>query len=264
MKKIDNFGSLEGRELLRNVFKELRYEKQRSAFASLVATWRLATSEIDLEKYANDELQVMHSLGFWKGTSIWLEEVVNRFYFTTINSFAYFGAAILLVLVGVRRFSDHVSDNVVIAGIIFEAILLFFMFFVMLFTPNDEISDTSKNDELDSKQELINEVGEISRDFAAATLQLEKLTEKMNNMLDLQNEALNQVSSIAKSFVDISLPNPQLIEIMRETNQNLNNFNEKIKDLSKTIDELKQEQISIAIRKELEQILAKRIISDDN
>jgi len=264
MKKIDNFGSLEGRELLRNVFKELRYEKQRSAFASLVATWRLATSEIDLEKYANDELQVMHSLGFWKGTSIWLEEVVNRFYFTTINSFAYFGAAILLVLVGVRRFSDHVSDNVVIAGIIFEAILLFFMFFVMLFTPNDEISDTSKTDELDSKQELINEVGEISRDFAAATLQLEKLTEKMNNMLDLQNEALNQVSSIAKSFVDISLPNPQLIEIMRETNQNLNNFNEKIKDLSKTIDELKQEQISIAIRKELEQILAKRIISDDN
>lgn len=263
MKKIDNFGSIEGRELLRNVFKDLRYEKQRSAFESLFATWRLATSEIDFEKLVKEDIQVMHSLGFWKGTSIWLEEIVNRFYFTTINSFVYFGAAILLVLVGVRRFSDHVSDDVVIAGIIFEAILLIFMFFVMLFTPNDDISDYTKNEELESKQELLNEVGEISRDFAAATLQLEKLSDKISNLIDLQNEALSQISAISKSFVDLSMPNPQLVNIMKETNQNLSDFNERIKSLSKSIEELKQEQITLAIRKELEQLLAKRIISDD-
>lgn len=261
MRKIDNFGSVSGRQLLRDIFKDLRYEKQWSSLAALMATWRLATSEIDLEKFTNDEVQIIHSLGFWRGTAIWLEEIVNRFYFSTINSFVYFGAAILLVLVGVRRFSDHVSDEVVIAGIIFEAILLIFMFFVMLFTPNDEIS--TKNEELDAQKELLDEVGEISRDFAATSMQLETLTDKLNNLISLQNETLIQVSALAKSFMDISQPNPELIKIMQQTNESLAEFNIKIKELSKFLQEIKHEEIQLAVRKELEKIIANKLLNNE-
>ncbi|MCX8054609.1 MAG: hypothetical protein N3A67_02950 [Ignavibacteria bacterium] len=264
MKKIDNFGAITGRRLLQDIFKSLRYEKQWSSFSALLATWRLATREIDLEKYTNEDIQIIHSLGFWRGTAIWLEEIVNRFYFSTINSFAYFGAAILLVLVGVRRFSDHVSDDIVLAGIIFEAVLLLFLFFIMLFTPNEEIaSNNEQKEELDFQRELLNEVGEISRDFAATTLQLENLTEKLNALISLQNESLTQISSIAKSFLDISQPNPQFVNILQQTNNALLDFNDKIKFLNDSISQLKQEEIKIAIRNELEQILSNKITKNE-
>lgn len=263
MKKIDNFGSISGRRLLQDIFKSLRYEKQWSSFAALIATWRLATREIDLEQYTNEDVQIIHSLGFWRGTAVWLEEIVNRFYFSTINSFAYFGAAILLVLVGVRRFSDHVSDEIVIAGILFEAALLLFLFFIMLFTPNEEIASNDQREEFDFQKELLNEVGEISRDFAATTMQLENLTEKLNALISLQNEALAQISSIAKSFLDISQPNPEFVKILLQTNHSLLDFNDKIKLLNENISQIKQEEIKIAIRNELEQILSNKLARNE-
>ncbi|HOM05327.1 MAG TPA: hypothetical protein PLU67_07530 [Candidatus Kapabacteria bacterium] len=263
MKKIDNFGSISGRRLLQDIFKSLRYEKQWSSFAALIATWRLATREIDLEQYTNEDVQIIHSLGFWRGTAVWLEEIVNRFYFSTINSFAYFGAAILLVLVGVRRFSDHVSDEIVIAGILFEAALLLFLFFIMLFTPNEEIASNDQREEFDFQKELLNEVGEISRDFAATTMQLENLTEKLNALISLQNEALAQISSIAKSFLDISQPNPEFVKILQQTNHSLLDFNDKIKLLNENISQIKQEEIKIAIRNELEQILSNKLARNE-
>jgi hypothetical protein len=263
MKKIDNFGSISGRRLLQDIFKSLRYEKQWSSFAALIATWRLATREIDLEQYTNEDVQIIHSLGFWRGTAVWLEEIVNRFYFSTINSFAYFGAAILLVLVGVRRFSDHVSDEIVIAGILFEAALLLFLFFIMLFTPNEEIASNDQREEFDFQKELLNEVGEISRDFAAITMQLENLTEKLNALISLQNEALAQISSIAKSFLDISQPNPEFVKILQQTNHSLLDFNDKIKLLNENISQIKQEEIKIAIRNELEQILSNKLARNE-
>ncbi|HOQ48662.1 MAG TPA: hypothetical protein PLV01_02405 [Candidatus Kapabacteria bacterium] len=263
MKKIDNFGSISGRRLLQDIFKSLRYEKQWSSFAALIATWRLATREIDLEQYTNEDVQIIHSLGFWRGTAVWLEEIVNRFYFSTINSFAYFGAAILLVLVGVRRFSDHVSDEIVIAGILFEAALLLFLFFIMLFTPNEEIASNDQREEFDFQKELLNEVGEISRDFAATTMQLENLTEKLNALISLQNETLAQISSIAKSFLDISQPNPEFVKILQQTNHSLLDFNDKIKLLNENISQIKQEEIKIAIRNELEQILSNKLARNE-
>jgi len=263
MKKIDNFGSISGRRLLQDIFKSLRYEKQWSSFAALIATWRLATREIDLEQYTNEDVQIIHSLGFWRGTAVWLEEIVNRFYFSTINSFAYFGPAILLVLVGVRRFSDHVSDEIVIAGILFEAALLLFLFFIMLFTPNEEIASNDQREEFDFQKELLNEVGEISRDFAATTMQLENLTEKLNALISLQNEALAQISSIAKSFHDISQPNPEFVKILQQTNHSLLDFNDKIKLLNENISQIKQEEIKIAIRNELEQILSNKLARNE-
>lgn len=255
MKKIENFGSIAGRELLRQIYKDLRYDKQRSAFNSLITTWRLAIGEIDLPKYVGDDVQILHSLGFFKGTSLWLEEIFNRFYFSTINSFVYFGAAVLLVIIGIRRFSDNVSDQLVIWGIVFEAAMLMFMFFIMLFTPNDEISEKESDEPSQNQNEIINEIGEIGRDFAAATVQLEQISEKLSSILDRQISSIERMNEIAENTIQLSMPNPNLIGIMKDTNSVMNEFNDKIKDLMNAVDQIRTEEIRSAVRNELESIL---------
>lgn len=261
MKKIENIASIEGRVLLREIFKELRYDKQRGTLASLLITWRIATNETEISKYVHRDVAIIHSLGFFRGASLWLEEIVNRFYFSTINSFVYFGAAILLVLIGVRRFSDNVSDDIVIWGIIFEAMMLFFMFFIMLFTPSDEF-DESNDDSTEEKNELITEIGEISRDFAAAVVQLEQIGDKISLISDRQAELIDVVSKLAEASANIASPNPEMISKMAETNRQLDNFKSSIASLSSAIDSINSEQVKLAVRSELESIISGRLKSN--
>ncbi len=255
MNKIENFGTYEGRELLRQIYRELRYEKQRGSFSSLATTWKIATSEIELAKYCKQEVTIMHSLGFFKGTSLWLEEIVNRFFFSTINSFVYFGAAVLLVLIGVRRFSDNVSDDIVIYGIIFEAVLLIFMFLIMLFTPSDDLFEDNVSDNDIQHSDLLTEVGEISRDFAAATVQLEQITDRLATMINSQKESVVLLTDLISHSKDLAEPNPKMISTMAETNVLLGQFQEKINTMVEAMDKIQSEEIRSAVRQELESMM---------
>ena len=140
MREISTLSSLEGRSILRDVFRELRFERQMGTAKILALTWRICIRERDLHKYGKEPIRVLHVLGTISGTSLWLEEIVNRFFFSTINSFVYIGAAILLVTIGLRRIYDVVPDWIVISSICLEAFLLSIMFFIMYFYPIDEDS----------------------------------------------------------------------------------------------------------------------------
>jgi hypothetical protein len=137
MKKIDNISSIDGRLLLQQIFHQIRFERQRNSISTLFILWRICISDTEINQYLNPEqdITIMYKLGFWRGTLLWLEEIVNRYYFSTINSFVYFGAAVLLVFIGINRFTDKVDDSTVVYGLAFEAIMLIAMFIVMLFTP---------------------------------------------------------------------------------------------------------------------------------
>ena len=265
MKKIDNISSIDGRLLLREIFYKLRFERQRSSFATLFILWRICTVETETNKYINKDITIMHKLGFFRGTSIWLEEIVNRYYFSTINSFVYFGAAILLVLIGINTFSDKVSNTTVLYGLLFEASLLFLMFFVMLFTPNEDISNLDSNllntneENENFERELLDEIGEISRDFAHTSSQLEKITDHLLTVVDRQNELTAIFSDIAKTNAEAINPNPKMLEIMNETNETLIKFKDNIAELNETTNQLKQEEIQIVVRKELENFFTKKI-----
>lgn len=149
MRKVDSLSSADGRKIIHEIFHELKYKKQLSSISILANCWKICVYDIDLTKYINTEDQIEHRLGLFKGTAIWMEEIVNRFYFSVINSFVYFGAAVLLVIIGVRRFSDSIDDRFVIAGVVFEALMLFFMFIVMFFSPSDDGDDIYDNEDLD-------------------------------------------------------------------------------------------------------------------
>ena len=209
MKRIENLTSIDGRKLLYDIYHELKYDKQLSGFSTLVLTWKICTKERDVNKIASTEATITHPLGFFSGTALWLEEIVNRYYFSTINSFVYLGAALLLILIGIRRFSDNVSNDLVIFGVIFEAMMLVLMFFTMLFTPQEDLinnNEYSNGNNNGSADELLVEVGEIARDFAATSVRFELMSESLKEMLRQHKEIITSTSDIARSLSQASSP----------------------------------------------------------
>ncbi len=262
MNKIDTLSSLDGRRLLQEIFIELRYQKHYSYFYTLLLCWRFCVYERNLYRYINKEITIIQNLGFFSGTTLWLEEIVNRYYFSTINSFVYFGAAVLLVLIGLRRFSNTISDTVVIAGVAFEALMLLCMFIVMLFTPNEDLrisNEKNKNEDDD----LIGEIGELGRDVAAVVIRLETLSAQYNELLNAQKELINSVNKIAISIADAASPNPQMLETMKGTNNALTEFNNNITSLNKALDSLRREEIESAVKKEIEIFLVDRVLKNE-
>ncbi len=262
MEQIGTLSSIEGRKLLYEIYHEFRYQKQMSNFAILSLTWRICTTEREISRYTKKEIQVLHPLGLFRGTALWMEEIVNRFYFSTINSFVYLGAAVLLVLIGVRRFSSSVSDSIVIAGVAFEALMLLFMFIVMLFTPSEDALPIDKTEE-DPQKELLYEIGEIATDFATAVSKLESLGDNVKNLLIQQTEILSLLRESNEMTRQIVSPNPKLIEIMEQTNQSLQKFKESLEKLNETTNRLAQEEIEIAVRRELEKFFT-NILNNKN
>lgn len=261
MKEIDTLTSSEGRHLLLDIFRELRYKKHLSNIACLIICWRICVFEREIYKLVNIDTVVLHPLGFFSGTALWMEEIVNRFYFSSVNSFVYFGAAVLLLIIGVRRFSDHVSENMIIFGIAFESLMLIFMFIVMLFSPNEENynGQIKDNNEDNILNDVVLEIGEISRDFAAATLQLEKMNDILNTVIIQQNDLLNNMNKQIEINSAMIAPNPQLLDSMKDTSSSLIEFKNSIDMLNNITQQIKQEQIQLQVRKELENMFINKI-----
>ncbi len=51
MKTIENLSSLEGRKSLKQLFTELRYEKQLSSISTITILWRICTQERDIVNF---------------------------------------------------------------------------------------------------------------------------------------------------------------------------------------------------------------------
>ncbi|MEI6091513.1 MAG: hypothetical protein WCR42_13745 [bacterium] len=255
--KIENLATVKGRLLLKDIFHSLRYEKQRSAIAVFLICWRICISGKNIDRYLNVESKVVYPLGFRRGTVLWMEEILNRYYFSAINSFVYFGAAILLVLIALQRFSDILDNRFVIAGVCFEALLLMFMFIVMLFSPNEDLLDEADNST--TGEDLISEVGEIGTEFAAAVMQMENLTHALTEIGSQQKEMIYEVMKMANNNALAVSPNPEMLHIMSETNKTLLEFKETIERLNESTNKLQQKQVEDVVREELSRILVNNV-----
>jgi hypothetical protein len=262
MEKIDTLSTIAGRKLLQKIYYELRFERQISGFRTLIMCFRLCTFERELSKYTKSGFTLLHPLGFWAGTSLWMEEIVNRFYYSTINSFVYLGAALILLLVGVRKYSTIISDDLVISGIVFESLMLVFMFILMLFSPNEDINNDNVYEE-SAEKELLNEIGEIGRDFAMVVVQLESISSSLKALNDRQFELINRIDQIAKYQADASSPNPEMLSIMKETNTSLLGFKDSINDLNDAALKIKTEEIKLELRKELDKVFVNKLTNNE-
>lgn len=266
MEQIQTFSTVRGRALLRDIFRELRYEKQVSGFTALLTCWRLCTFEREAYRYSKRQATIIHALGLFRGTSLFLQEIVNRFYFSTINSLVYLGAAALLLIVSANRFTDNVDNRAVLAGVAVEALMLFILFVVMFFSPAEDVepelsmdADSTPTGASAEIRELITEVGEISADYAAFTERLDNVTSTLSGMISRQDEMIGAVNEVARSVSLASTPQPEFIESMRQTNIALQAFQRNVHELVEATDKLRREEIQRAVRAEVERFLANRV-----
>ncbi len=255
MKELRSLASREGRRALRDIFRELRFEKQLGGFGTLGTMWRICTTERELFRYSNIEITVLHPLGVLRGTSLWMQEVVNRFYYSTINSFVYFGAAILLVMIGVRRFTDRVTDSTVLGSILFEAFLLVIMFVVMFFSPTDDNDDESQDFDDESSSDVLREIGEIGRDYADVSMHMEQAVAALRELSHENTELLAVLRQHTEMAGRAIAPNPQLLEAMKSTAGSLAAFDSSVRSFNEAAHKLQREEIEAAVRREVERLL---------
>jgi len=217
----------------------------------------------NLQKYSDIDVEINHNLGLFRGTALWMQEIFNRYYFSMLNAFVYFGAAILLLLVGIRRFSDLINDTIVIFGFVLEASLLILMFIFLLFSPKDDIiEEVEKEENADKSTDIIEEIGEIARDFADASLKLGYINQNIIELQNSQKQLINTLEQVANNLGKAISPNDEMIRIMQDTNSQLSTFNQSIAKLNAELQLIKQENIDYLVRKHLENLLLNNLSNE--
>ena len=252
--QIQTLSTVRGRAILRDIFRELRYEKQLTSITTLLTCWRLCVAENETARYSKRDVRIVHTLGLFRGTSLWLQEIVNRFYFSAINSLVYLGASMLLVVVSGYRFTETVDSRFVIAGVALEAFMLFILFVVMFFSPSDDVEmEEQQEDELKS---LIEDTNDIAGELDAALKAFRQALENQNSVIN----AIQRMASDAAHSISLSAqPQPEFIETMKDTNQTLHTFHQNLQSFVEAANSLRREEIQRAVRVEVEKILQSRV-----
>jgi len=262
--EITSLDSISGRKYLQDIYSELKFQKNYGSINLLYALWKICINPKNIKKYSSIDLNVAYSQGFFRGTALWMEEIFNRHYFSTLNAFVYFGAAILLLLVGIRKFSSYINDTIVILGFVFEASLLILMFIFLLFSPKDEIDTLETGEEEnESEKELLDEIGEIARDMADSTFQLQKINANLSELISSQNNLINNIQTFSQNLVQTVAPNTELLNAMHNVSLSLNNFEKQLTELNNDLQNIKVMNIQASIRQELEKFLMNNIKNEE-
>lgn len=246
--------------MVRDVYRELRYERGMGGIQALTTTWQLCTRETELIRLCSRDVTVLHPLGPWSGSSLWMQEVVNRFLYPAINAFVYAGAAVLLVAVGLTRMDVIRQPWLVVAGIAVEALLLIALFVVMYFTPPEEADGAGDGSLVGSgSEELLRELGEIGRDYAAMAVQLESISGTLADVATQQRELIQAVQASVDAAVSAVAPNLELQRSMKDTADALRDFAAGVSVLSDRLQEVERQEVERLVRSELEHILSRSI-----
>jgi len=265
MTQLETLSSVQGRALVRDIYRELRFERRMGAFQTLTTTWRACTTERELIKLSKRDVVILHPLGVVSGTTLWMQEVVNRFYYSAINAFVYAGAALLLVAVGLNRVGVIDSPEIVIAGIVLEALLLLLLFAVMYFTPPDDIEMPDQaSAAASSTDDLLRELGEIGRDYAAMAVQLESISASLTDLVEKQDGLMTSVRDSVDAAVSAVSPNPELMSSMQTTTAALDRFALSVDALGQRLQAMERQEVERLVRTELEKILSRQILRSDD
>jgi hypothetical protein len=263
MHTLETLATPHGRSLLRDIYRDLRFEKHVGAISTLGMLWRICTLERDLFRTVNRDVTVLHPLGMLRGTGLWMQEIVNRYFYSAINAFVYIGAAFLLVAIGLNRTGIINTPSVVVAAIVVEASLLVLLFAVMFFSPPDDdlVIDGGADGEV--SQELLRELGEIGRDYAAMAVQLEAIAGTLQDVVDRQNDMTESMRISVQAAVEAVAPNPNLMKSMSETTAALSAFTTSIDALRERLQAVERQEVERLVRNELEKLLSRNIVERD-
>ena len=260
MMQLETLASLQGRSLLKDIYRELRFDRQLGTTQVLGALWRICTTEQELIRRTRHDVVVLHPLGWWQGSILWMQEVINRYYFSAINAWVYAGAAVLLLAVGLNRVGVIHQPEMVVAGIVLEAFLLLVLFAVMYFTPPDDVEVQAPTGAAEGTIELLREIGEIGRDYAAMAVQLEAIASSLNDLVEKQDAMATTVRDSVNAAVHAVAPNPSLMTAMENTTVALDRFAGSIDALGMRLKAMETQEVENLVRTQLERIVSKEVL----
>ena len=258
--QLETLASLQGRSLLKDIYRELRFDRQLGTTQVLGALWRICTTEQELIRRTRHDVVVLHPLGWWQGSILWMQEVINRYYFSAINAWVYAGAAVLLLAVGLNRVGVIHQPEMVVAGIVLEAFLLLVLFAVMYFTPPDDVEVQAPTGAAEGTIELLREIGEIGRDYAAMAVQLEAIASSLNDLVEKQDAMATTVRDSVNAAVHAVAPNPSLMTAMENTTVALDRFAGSIDALGMRLKAMETQEVENLVRTQLERIVSKEVL----
>lgn len=266
MTQIETLSSPHGRALLREIYRELRFERQLGSIATLRTCWQICTTQRELISLTRRDVVVLHPLGIWAGTSLCMQEIVNRHFYAPVNAIVYLGAALLLLAVGLNRTQVITTPALVVTGIVVEAFLLIVLFTVMFFAPPEDVESLltpSQQAQGSMSDDLLRELGEIGRDYAAMAVQLESIAESLADVVDRQDKMLNMMQDSVQSALDAVAPNPALTTAMQHTTVALENFASNVSTLTTRLHVVERQEVERLVRMELATLLTTRILERD-
>jgi division protein CdvB (Snf7/Vps24/ESCRT-III family) len=151
----------------------------------------------------------------------------------------------------------------VVAAIVVEASLLVLLFAVMFFSPPDDDLAIDGGADGEVSQELLRELGEIGRDYAAMAVQLEAIAGTLQDVVDRQNDMTESMRISVQAAVEAVAPNPNLMKSMSETTAALSAFTTSIDALRERLQAVERQEVERLVRNELEKLLSRNIVERD-
>lgn len=255
---IDNLASVQGRRLLQKYWYENLFEGRRWKIGLMFTTWRLCVGGRTL--YLADAQQpvtVDHTLGLRLGTRVWMEEISYKHFMGTVQALVYLGAVVLLIFVGLR-FANLINERTSLIGIGIEAFMLFMLFVVMFFTPEEEFADVERGSSAegdDAKEylsvfkEIYNELQDIGTMNAALGRHLTEITNKQESYLREVSQKLTNTPSAGFS--------KETAELMYDVKVALGNLSTSIQDMNANLGRIAEKEMEYLVRREIEKMISR-------
>ncbi|GBD06966.1 hypothetical protein HRbin21_00775 [bacterium HR21] len=239
----------------------LNLHEQLSAYAKsllqssgkLSTLWK--TLQVGIRGLTEQGAEQFPGQGVWRGILVWFEAVVAPYYAGWISALVYAGAALLLLLIGLHRFTDGVGPEAILAALFLEASLLVLLALTLGAAPATRTSAVEE-DELRS---IADEIAEIAGDAGRILDSHRELLTQWHAVGERQRKLLEQISTLLNTLATLPLPSTKLAETIERLNQNLDTTTAMLQRFREELQQWQREQLQELVRQELARLLSNRV-----
>ncbi len=208
---VDTLRSLqipEGRRLYREYFND-RLLRNARMLQTLIDCWKLAVRGIDLQFSDGRSFRFETHLGRRFGTRLFLEEVLSRYYYNTIQGWVYVSAVFLIVGVGLNL--AGYDFRIALAGFAMQAFFLLLLAIVTAYGPMEDAAASPEAAGMNENQFIA--LNRAVHDMTNAVSDLFRLI----SQTDFRQDVL--LSKLTENQAKITAAGTaQFIETLQETN----------------------------------------------
>ncbi len=250
---VDNLASALGRRLLQRYWYDNLVEGRRWKLALLFSTWRLCLFGRTVY-LAEGPVTVDHALGLRLGTRVWMEEISYRHFANSIQALVYLGAVVLLIFVGLR-FANLINERIALIGIGIEATMLFLLFVVMFFTPDESAGEQEPAaDAGDSAKEYLGLFREIYDELQDIGTMNAALGRHLTEIANKQEAYLREVSQRLGAQPAAGLSS-EAVAVLHDVKTSFTTLAGSIQEMNKNIARITEKELEYLVRREMERLV---------